>query len=140
MLTVRDLSKHTGVTDHAVRYYARIGLLKPGRHPENGYRQFDRSDIHRLDFILQAKSLGFSLEEIAEILQDSERGKSPCPRVRDILKRRIDENRRKLETLQRLQTRMEEALEHWEVMPDGVPDGRSVCHLIESESGDVGHA
>ncbi len=45
---------------------------------------------------------------------------------------RIDENRRKLQELMQLQERMEHALEQWRTMPDGVPDGHSVCHLIES--------
>ena len=135
MMTVNDLSKHTGVSSHAVRYYSRIGLLKPGRNPENGYRVFDRTDIARLRFIRQAQGLGFSLEEVAEILADSEKGKSPCPKVRDILKRRIAENRAKLEALMDLQARMEEALAQWERMPDRMPDGHSVCHLIETVGG-----
>jgi len=134
MMTVNDLSQRTGVTSHAVRYYSRIGLLKPGRNPDNGYRLFDRSDLARLRFIRQAQSLGFTLDEISEILAESEHGRSPCPKVRDILRRRIEENHRKLAELMDLQSRMEEALDHWEAMPDGVPDGHSVCHLIESES------
>jgi DNA-binding transcriptional MerR regulator len=134
MMTVNDLSRRTGVTSHAVRYYSRIGLLKPGRNPDNGYRLFDRSDLVRLKFIRQAQSLGFTLEEISEILAESEHGLSPCPKVRDILRRRIEENHRKVVELMDLQKRMEEALEHWSAMPDGMPDGHSVCHLIESES------
>ena len=99
MMTVTDLSRHSGVTTHAVRYYSRIGLLKPGRNPENGYRIFDRTDISRLRFIRQAQSLGFTLDEVADILEESGKGYSPCPKVREILHRRIAENRHKLEEL-----------------------------------------
>jgi len=133
MMTVTDLSRRSGVTAHAVRYYSRLGLLVPGRNPDNGYRQFDRQDLVRLRFIRQAQSLGFTLEEIADILKDSGHGNSPCPRVREILQGRIEQNRKRLAELQDLQTRMEQALENWKEMPDGVPDGHSVCHLIESE-------
>jgi hypothetical protein len=56
----------------------------------------------------------------------------PCPRVREILQQRIVENRRRLEELIALQTRMENALLDWADKPDGIPDGYSVCHLIES--------
>lgn len=132
-MTVNDISRHSGVTSHAVRYYSRIGLLNPARHPGNGYRIFDHSDVSRLRFIRLAQSLGFTLDEIAEILQESELGRSPCPRVRDILRYRIEENRQKLEELANLQARMEQALKKWERMPDGAPTGDSVCHLIESE-------
>jgi hypothetical protein len=55
--------------------------------------------------------------------------------VTEILQRRIEENRRKVDGLLRLQQRMEQALAHWKDMPDGMPDGHTictVCTLIES--------
>lgn len=132
MMTVSQLSRRGRVAPHVVRYYSRIGLLSPRRHPENHYKLFSPSDVARLRFIRQAQTLGFTLEEIGQILEDSHRGESPCGRVRDILKGRIDETRQKLDELMRLQRRMENALERWQHMPDGVPDGHTVCHLIES--------
>ena len=131
-MTVTELARRAEVAPHVVRYYARLGLLQPGRHPDNGYRLFSDQQCKRLRFIRQAKALGFSLSEIRDILGDSEHGESPCPKVRDILKKRVQRTRQELEELLHLQERMEEALERWERMPDGVPDGQTVCHLIES--------
>ena len=82
MMTVNQLSKRGSVAPHVIRYYSRIGLLNPARHPENGYKLFNRSDITRLRFIRQAQSLGFTLEEIAKIFEDSTHGTSPCERDR----------------------------------------------------------
>jgi len=82
--------------------------------------------------VRQAKSLGYMLNEIKEIMHDVDGNNSPCPRVREVLLKRIDENRAYLDELIALQNRMEHALEQWEKMPDGVPDGHSVCHLIET--------
>lgn len=132
MMTVSELSRQGRVAPHVVRYYSRIGLLSPSRHPDNGYKLFSRSDISRLRFIRQAQSLGYTLEEIAQILDTSAQGKSPCRRVRDILQRHVEENRQKLEELMQLQNRMEDALRKWDKMPDRAPDRESVCHLIES--------
>jgi len=135
MLTVAQLAKRSGTTPHAVRYYTRLGLLRPERDPGNRYRLYQDDDIRWLNFIRQAKLLGYTLNEIGEIMHDADQGQSPCPRVRDILQRRIHENRCQLDELLRLQTRMEKALIRWKNMPDGIPDGNSVCHLIElSES------
>ncbi len=131
MITVKTLSKHGGVSEHAVRYYSRIGLLKPGRNPENGYRLFDRTDLTRLRFIRHAQGLGFSLSEIAEILQDTDHGSSPCTKVREFIRSRIDENRKKIRQLQDLQVRMEHALELWQQLPNKKPDTKVLCHLIE---------
>jgi len=135
MITVKELAKRTGVTPDAVRYYVRIGLLKPRRNPGNRYKLFAEADVRRLHFIRQAKSLGYTLDEIAQIFHDSSRGRSPCPRVRQIIQNRIKENRARLEELNVLQRRMEDALGRWQAMPDGLPDGESVCHLIESIDG-----
>lgn len=132
MLTVTELARRSGATPHAVRYYTRMGLLRPERNPANGYHLYKPREINWLRFIRQAKCLGYTLNEIREIMHDSDQAKSPCPRVREILLLRIDENRRHLEELLALQTRMEQALAQWADMPDGVPDGHSVCHLIES--------
>ncbi len=132
MLTVSELANRSGATPHAVRYYTRKGLLRPDKNPHNGYHQYRVSEVTWLRFIRQAKGLGYTLNEIKAIMHDSDHEQSPCPRVREILQRRIVENRIKLEELMSLQTRMEQALLEWADMPDGVPDGHSVCHLIES--------
>lgn len=132
MMTVIDLAKQSGVTPHAVRYYTQKGLLTPSRNPDNGYRQYKPSEVSWMRFIHQAKGLGYTLKEIQEIMQNRDKGQSPCPKVREILQRRIMENKQQLQELLALKERMETALEEWSMIPDGTPDGHSVCHLIES--------
>ncbi|MGR9073015.1 MAG: MerR family transcriptional regulator [Gammaproteobacteria bacterium] len=129
---VKELSVLCKVSPDTIRHYTRIGLLQPTRNPENGYCQYTRKDSKKLDFIRKAKSLGYSLKEIEHILIESQKGKSPCPLVRDLISHRIQENRARLEELMELQLRMEKALKKWTAMPDGVPDGNSICHLIET--------
>lgn len=135
-MTVSQLARRADVEAHVVRYYSREGLLIPQRDPLNGYMLFDESDVRRLHFIRLAKHLGYTLAEIEEILHDADEGESPCPKVRDILAHRIEETRLKVKELTALQRRMEEALALWETLPDGVPDGHTVCHLIESLDAD----
>jgi len=132
MFTVSELAGQADVTPDTVRHYVHIGMLNPERNPDNGYKLFNILDVTKLRFIRQAQSLGFTLAEIAEILNHSLKGDSPCPQVREVMQRRIVENKVKLDTLNALQKRMEDALKHWESMPNGHPDGDSVCHLIEA--------
>ena len=115
-----------------MRYYARIGLLKHAGNDKSGYRRFSASHLNTLRFIMRAKHLGFTLSEIAEILRMAHRGKTPCPMVRDIVKRRVKDNKVDLKALRSLQARMEDALARWRQMRDGVPDGDAICVLIES--------
>jgi MerR family Zn(II)-responsive transcriptional regulator of zntA len=132
MMTVSEISVKGGVPPYVIRFYSRIGLLNPARDPDNGYKLFSHSDIGRLHFIRQARSLGYTLDEIGEILVTCRQGQSPCARVRQILRERINENRDKLGELMALQKRMVHALASWEEMPDLDPQGDSHCHLIES--------
>jgi DNA-binding transcriptional MerR regulator len=132
MLTVSELATQSDTAAHVVRYYVRIGLIQSASQQENGYRLFKLQDASRIRFIRMAKHLGFTLNEIKQITQHADIGESPCDDVRKIIQHRIEENRTKIEEMMRLQVRMEQALEQWKLMPDGVPDGNSVCHLIES--------
>ncbi len=135
MLTASVLAKRTGLPIFTVRYYTRIGLLKPSRDLRNGYKLYKQSDKERLKFINSAKNLGFTLGEIEQILLHAEDGDTPCPMVREIVERRIRENREAIRELKRLQKRLEQAAEMWSGMEDAEPDGHSVCRLIESFAG-----
>ena len=131
-ITVSELARMATVSPDAVRYYARTGLFAPERNPVNGYREFSASDVRRLRFIRRAQSLGFSLVEIATIIQTAKQRKSPCPLARDIIKKHIAEAGEELEHLIYLRDRMKKAMAEWRRMPDGIPDGDEICRLIEA--------
>ena len=132
MLTANVLAKQTDVPIFTVRHYTRIGLLQPTKQTSNGYKIYQPSDVVRLRFIVAAKNLGFTLAEITQILDKAEHGESPCPSVRKIIVHHIEENERKMRDLQKLQKKMKNALKDWENLNDSMPNGTSVCHLIES--------
>ena len=132
MMTAAILAEETDTTVHTVRHYTNIGLLKPSRNKSNNYKIYQHSDVILLRFINNAKELGFTLKEISEILTEAESGHSPCPLVREIIEKRICENREKIMEMQELQEKMEKARKDWAKMEDALPNGHSVCHLIES--------
>lgn len=134
MFTVGILAKKTNLPIYTVRHYTRIGLLHPSKNSQNGYKVYQASDAVRLKFIVAAKDLGFTLAEINHILDEAENGSSPCPTVRKIIVHHIEENKRKIKELQRMQKKMENALKDWQNLQDSMPNGESVCHLIESAS------
>jgi len=131
-LTVAELAHGAGVDAHVVRFYARAGLIRAARYAANGYRQFVPLDVKRIRFVRAAQSLGFTLTEIREILRRSRLHTTPCPLVRDIIVRRLIENRDHLERVRALQDRLQHASERWAHMPDQVPTGDTICALIEA--------
>jgi MerR family transcriptional regulator, Zn(II)-responsive regulator of zntA len=136
---VSELALKCHVSKDTVRYYAKIGLLQPQRNQKNGYQYFNEQDMKRLDFIRRAKYLGYTLKEIKHIFKESQKGSSPCPLVRDLIQQRLKSNKERLAQLIELQHHMEEALKKWREMPDGVPDGNSICKLIESIDSSSGY-
>lgn len=131
-MNVHDLAKLGGIPPHVVRYYTQRGLLRPQRNARNGYREYAASDLYRLQFICRAKRVGFTLTDIEMILGDADRGLSPCPQVRRLVRRRASENEEQLAGALRLQQRMREALDAWETLPDRPPDHESLCRLIDA--------
>ncbi|WP_250657149.1 MerR family transcriptional regulator [Alkalimarinus coralli] len=130
-MRVNELSKRAGVTSDTVRYYTRIGLLTPSKERENGYKNYNTADEKRLHFIIKSRHLGFSIVEIQEIINMSSTGNSPCCRVREVVKKRLNDAQQSIEELQQLYQRLKRAAATWETMPDGEPTGDSVCSLIE---------
>ena len=133
-MTVSQLAKFLSISADTIRYYVRSGLITPERDPNNGYKLFSKDDEKRLRFILQAKSLGFSLADIQTILDQASYGESPCPQVRTIMETRLKETAEKIAAMQATYQQMQDAMQRWQTQPDCTPTGEHICHLIEGFS------
>ena len=67
-MNIGQLSRRTGVPIDTVRYYEKQQLLPPPTRTASGYRHYEADDVQRLTFIRRAKTLGFTLEEIRDLL------------------------------------------------------------------------
>jgi effector-binding domain-containing protein len=118
MFKIGDFSRLCFVTVKTLRYYDEIGLLKPVSVDRfTGYRYYSADQIPRLNYIVALKNLGLSLEEIATFISDH----LTPDRMRDIfilkqaeLRRRVDEEKRRLEQVEKLLVE----IEHNGKMPD----------------------
>ncbi len=97
-LSIGKLARQSGVGVDTVRYYEREGLLPEAPRSGSGYRQYSAGDIDRLRFIRRAKTLGFSLGEIAELLSLNQARGSRAP-VKKLAERRLAELNQKLQEL-----------------------------------------
>ena len=130
-MQVKQLAERNQINLDTVRHYTRIGLLTPAKNPVNGYKEYSAEDEHRLQFIIQAKSLGFSLQDIEMIINESKQGHSPCPKVREIMNMRLEETAKKIAAMQLTYAKMQNAIANWQQLPDCAPTGNHLCHLIE---------
>ena len=97
-LTIGKLAKQSGVAIDTVRFYEREGLLPKAARTQGGYRTYSPTDVERLRFIRRAKALGFSLEEIGELLRLNA-AKGARASVRKLAQRRLSDLDRKLAEL-----------------------------------------
>ncbi len=79
---VSELARRTGVKVETVRYYERRGLLSPASRSASGYRRYGDEELQRLRFILRAKTLGFTLKEIKELLELKNTPEATCHDIR----------------------------------------------------------
>ena len=107
MFTIGKAANAANLSIDTVRFYERSGLLKPPPRTASGYRLYRREDIDRLRFIHRAKALGFTLEEISQLLQLND-GTGKRRDVKVIAVRRLTELEQKLAEL----TRIRHALAH----------------------------
>lgn len=127
-LRIGEVSRETGVGVETLRFYERRGLLgRPHRTAAN-YRVYDPAVIERLDFIRRAQSVGFSLDEIQEIISESEGGRLPCRHVRELAREKLAELDARLAELRRHRTELARLLGEWDER--GEREG-TFCGLIE---------
>jgi MerR family Zn(II)-responsive transcriptional regulator of zntA len=133
-LHVTELAAQAEVTPATVRYYSRVGLLTPGREPENGYRCFSSDDVRRVRFIRQAQALGLKIGDIKSILETIDLGKMPCHQVKSLVRERLTAIQNELVILAATKSRIETALDIWESEPNPKQDTGQLCPLIEQAS------
>ena len=135
---VAELARRAHVTPATIRYYTRVGLLDPGREPDNDYRCFSIADLRRVEFVRQAQSLGLTLGDIQAILDTIDHGESPCHQVRSLVEQRLVSIRERIADLQATDARISRALKLWKRMEQPAPADGEFCPLIEHAAVDKG--
>ena len=88
-IKIGELARRTGFSTKAIRYYELLKLLPEPDRTESGYRLYGQKDVERLEFIEKAKHLGFSLEDIRDILILDEQQQRPCVHVLALLDQKL---------------------------------------------------
>jgi MerR family transcriptional regulator, copper efflux regulator len=101
-LTIGRLAERAGVGVETIRFYERQGLIPEPRRTPSGYRQYPPGEASRLRFIRRAQELGFSLNEIRELLALRVDASSDCGRVRQRTEAKLESIDEKIRDLRRV--------------------------------------
>jgi|TARA_R110000850_G_scaffold151371_1_gene274358 MerR family mercuric resistance operon transcriptional regulator len=98
--SISKVAKELHINIETVRFYERKGLIEQPTKPEVGYRHYPDETVSRIRFIKRAQELGFTLEEIANLLSLEDR---PCHQVRSLAEHKLCAVEEKIANLQRLE-------------------------------------
>lgn len=123
-MNIGDASDRSGVSAKMIRYYEEIGLIKTTRRA-NGYRDYDASDVSVLHFIRRTRDLGFSLEEIANLLALWRDRKRPSRAVKKLASQHIEDLERRMREMRAVVRTLKTLADHCH------GDERSDCPILE---------
>jgi Hg(II)-responsive transcriptional regulator len=113
-LKIGEVARQAQVGVETIRYYERQGLLDPPQRRASGYRQYDESVVSRLQFIRRAKTLGFTLVEIRELLGLWFGGDTRCEQIRARAAQKIADIEEKIRSLQKMKKSLKEVVRRCE--------------------------
>lgn len=126
-MKIGELVKRHGVSVDTIRFYEKQQLLSPSARTEAGYRLYNEADSKRLGFILRAKSVGFSLQQIRELLQiEDNKAEWQCADVKDKVQQKMQDIEQQIAELQRFH----QALQQLDAACCGGPLSATECSIL----------
>jgi Cu(I)-responsive transcriptional regulator len=109
-LKIGDLAKATGAKVETIRWYERVGLLPPPARTPGNYRAYGPQHLERLSFVRRARELGFSIEQVRELLGLADNRDRPCAAVDAIARQHLAAVDRKIADLKALRRELDELI------------------------------
>jgi len=125
-MNIGEAASASGVSAKMIRHYESVGLFPQAARSDSGYRQYAGRDVNTLRFIRQSRDLGFSIEQIRELLGLWQNRRRPSRQVRALAQAHLQELDEKLHELQAMKATLEHLVHscHGDERPD--------CPIIES--------
>jgi len=124
-----EIAHLTGVSPDTIRHYERLGILPKPNRTRSGYRLYPPDTVERVQLARRAIQLGFSLVELAEILQTRDNGGIPCHRVLTITEEKLRSLGQQIKELQQTQIYMRKLVRDWRKKLKVTPSNRKAMLL-----------
>ena len=124
-----ELARLTGVSADTLRHYERLGILPTSQRTNGGYRMFSESAVERVRLAQRALQLGFSLNELSEILRNRDSGGVPCHRVLKLTEAKLRFLGVRIQELRQTQEYMRVLVRQWRKKLKQTPPGSKAMLL-----------
>lgn len=127
-----ELADAAGVSTDTLRHYERKGVLpRPPRSP-NGYRRYPPTALDRIKLVRSSLAIGFTLDELARILNERDKGGRPCREVHSLAVKKLDDLDEQIRSLNELRKRLCAVVDDWDRRLSET--GVAPAHLLDSLS------
>lgn len=136
MLKISELGALTGLSPHTIRFYEKHGLIEASNRSDSGYRYYSEADVRRAEFVKTARNIGFSLDDISQLLSIRvDKDAHSCQEVTDITRHKLEEVNARIAELQSMQQTLALLLDSC----GGGPANATHCSIMDAlEAGDFG--
>jgi Cu(I)-responsive transcriptional regulator len=119
-VNIGEAARLSGVSAKMVRHYESLGLLPRVARTDSGYRQYSEADVHTLRFIKRGRDLGFSMDEIGELVSLWQNRRRASANVRRIAQKHADELAQRIQAMQEMQRTLQHLIHccHGDERPD----------------------
>jgi DNA-binding transcriptional MerR regulator len=125
-----ELARLTGVSTDTLRHYERKGVLGIPARSQGGYRLYPPEAVGRVRLVRRALAIGFTLQDLAAVLSERDRGGAPCRSVRALVAERLAELETRLGDLAELRDELRLLLRDWDIRLAKIP-GRTQARLLD---------
>jgi len=126
-----EIARRAGVSADTLRHYERRGLLGKPRRLANGYRAYPPEALDRVLLIQRALAVGFTLDELEELLRERDRGQPPCRKVRALAEKKLSDVDRQMADLAEFRRDLARTLRDWDARL-AKAEGEDPARLLES--------
>jgi len=126
-----ELAERAGVSTDTLRHYERKGVLARPLREANDYRQYPATALQRVRLIRRALAVGFTLDELATVLSERDRGGAPCMEVGALAAAKLADVEARLREMAELRDELKTILKDWDKRLEQRSPGRR-AHLLES--------
>lgn len=128
---IGEIAQSAGLTTQAIRFYEKRGLIGSAARTLGGYRVYSPETRERVRFIKRAQALGFSLDEIREILRLKYGGQSPCDCVREMLTKKLAALREQMAEMEKMRREIQFSLRASRRLSRLPHEASLICPLIQ---------
>lgn len=129
-MRIGHLAREAGVTEAAIRFYERSGVLPEPARTASGYRDYDEAAVELLAFLRAGQSVGLSLAELREVIAFRQRGETPCAHVIELIERHASRVEDQIARLRQIQRDLKALADRARTLDPAECRPESVCQVV----------